>query len=648
VATTSALNIVDDVNGFGIADLQGPSPREHAMATINQFFTDGADVFTAGNAADTYFLTFLNGIDRLTVQAGTVTASMGEGNDLITINGGFANVYGEGGADTFNLYADCHVHGGSGNDVFNLRAGSSGLTAAGDFGADRFNFLAAMSGVSLSGGEDNDLFFGNGYAISGNIYGDAGTDSFIGFRGAAATLRGGLGNDIYRLDPTSPASFVENIGEGIDTVQVAVGMSYTLGANLEDIVVQSFATVAGPAVLRGNALANRISGSNAVESLYGGQGNDVLDGSGGNDNLFGGLGNDTLIGGAGNDDMSGGTGNDIYYVDSAGDLITEASGGGTDLVLATVDYTLAPFVENATMIGGALELTGNDRDNVLIGGDGFDGLTGNAGNDTLDGGADRDFMVGGLGNDKYYVDNVDDLVAENPNEGIDTIYLNLVDHPVYDPAGPPQFPPTFVMDANVENLIVTQFGQVLLGHFMAGFVVGNPLANTISGSAGIDNISGAAGDDTISGKGGNDSLYGADGSDTLIGGSGDDVIIGDGNLVAAPSGDTLTGGAGADSYYYYDVAESAPFIFRADQITDFETGSDSIHLIVDANANVAGTQEWMLVSASSGAAGELWIDASDAGNQNYVVFGDNNGDGLADLMIQVHALTTFDASDIIL
>ena len=55
-------------------------------------------------------------------------------------------------------------------------------------------------------------------------------------------------------------------------------------------------------------------------------GNDTLTGSAGNDTLIGLGGNDTLNGGAGADTMVGGTGNDTYYVDNAGDVVTESCG----------------------------------------------------------------------------------------------------------------------------------------------------------------------------------------------------------------------------------------------------------------------------------------------------------------------------------
>ena len=67
---------------------------------------------------------------------------------------------------------------------------------------------------------------------------------------------------------------------------------------------------------------------------------------------------------------------------------------------------------------------------------------------------------------------------------------------------------------------------------------------------------------------------------------------------------------------------------------------------MDADANTAGTQDWTIVGSPTGAAGQLWIDSSDAANGNYVVFGDDDGDDLSDLMIRVHAPSGFAASDI--
>jgi Ca2+-binding RTX toxin-like protein len=40
------------------------------------------------------------------------------------------------------------------------------------------------------------------------------------------------------------------------------------------------------------------------------------------------------------DQMAGLAGNDTYYVDNAGDIIIEASGEGSDIVYASIGYTL--------------------------------------------------------------------------------------------------------------------------------------------------------------------------------------------------------------------------------------------------------------------------------------------------------------------
>src|SRR6185436_11407462 len=135
-----------------------------------------------------------------------------------------------------------------------------------------------------------------------------------------------------------------------------------------------------------------------------------------------GLGGDDVInGGQGDDTMAGGTGNDTYYVDSAGDVVTEAANQGSDVVYAAVSYALAAGssveVLSTTDAGGtaAIDLTGNELGNIILGnaganilsgGGGADTLAGFGGNDTLVGNASAPItMQGGIGDDWYYVRN---------------------------------------------------------------------------------------------------------------------------------------------------------------------------------------------------------------------------------------------------
>ena len=74
----------------------------------------------------------------------------------------------------------------------------------------------------------------------------------------------------------------------------------------------------------------------------------------------------------------------------------------------------------------------------------FDLLVGGDGQDSLDGASglgDADHLYGGSGDDSYWVDSPADLVFEFSDDGIDTVYADIVG------AG-------FYLYANIENLIL--------------------------------------------------------------------------------------------------------------------------------------------------------------------------------------------------
>jgi len=103
--------------------------------------------------------------------------------------------------------------------------------------------------------------------------------------------------------------------------------------------------------------------------------NDLMQGNGGRDKLLGNAGVDTLNGGLGIDTLMGGDGSDIYYVDNAGDVVTESnvttSTGGTDLVNSYLAaYTLGANIENGRILNtGTANITGNTLANSLYASD---------------------------------------------------------------------------------------------------------------------------------------------------------------------------------------------------------------------------------------------------------------------------------------
>ena len=218
------------------------------------------------------------------------------------------------------------------------------------------------------------------------IDGGLGSDSMIG----------GAGDDTYVVKVTGD-SVIEDVDAGIDRVVSAV--SYVLGANVENLTLSGTSTINGT----GNALDNELVGNPAANRLTGNEGNDRLFGGDGDDILQGGAGDDLLDGQAGADSLAGGDGNDVYYVDDAGDVVTEyANGGlgGTDTVYASLSYVLPANVENLVLTGSAnLNGTGIGSANVLTGNSGSNVLSGLAGNDTLIGGDGDDRLIGGAGSD---------------------------------------------------------------------------------------------------------------------------------------------------------------------------------------------------------------------------------------------------------
>ncbi|MHC8358653.1 peroxidase family protein [Pseudomonas sp. LB3P81] len=358
----------------------------------------------------------------------------------------------------------------------------------------------------------------------------------------------GVGNSFTNINGATAATFTPGVAQG--NLQLRVIVRYTDGfGTLESVTSAATAavTVLTGLVLQGNALANTLTGAAGndvllglggndtlnglagIDQLFGGTGNDILNGGADNDVLNGEDGNDTLNGGLGADAMNGGAGNDTFVVDNVGDLVTEALGGGTDLVQTSLtSYQLDANVENLTYTGaGNFTGTGNAQANTITGG---------VGNDLLDGGAGADRMVGGAGNDTYIVDAAADVVVEVGGGGTDTVQTSLA---------------SYTLGGNVENLTYTGTGNFAgNGNGLNNVITAGVGNDTLNGGGGNDILTGNGGNDTLNGDGGNDQLFGGIGTDTLSGGNGNDSLDGgDGAdvLNGGTGSDTLLGGLGDDS-----------------------------------------------------------------------------------------------------
>jgi trimeric autotransporter adhesin len=501
------------------------------MATING---DGnANRLTGTNGND--ILRGLGAADQLRGLGGHDLLDGGNGNDLMI--GGLGN-------DTYVIdsIGDATIEG-AGAGIDRIRSSISwtlganiehltliGAAARSGTGNSLSNIVIGSAAANtLRGLAGNDTLTG----MSGNdrLEGSSGHDRLDGGLGNDAMI-GGAGNDTYVVN-SARDSVVENASAGTDRVLSSV--SHVLRANVEILALVGGAAIGGT----GNDLDNVVSGNSASNVLRGLGGNDLLDGRGGSD---------TMIGGAGND---------IYVVDSAGDGVVEAAGGGADTVRSSVSFSLTPTadIETLTLLGvGNLNGTGNDIMNIidgnagdntldgrggndqLFGNGGSDVLQGGAGDDTLDGGPGDDTMTGGAGDDVYRVDSASDQVVELAGGGSDFIESVVT----FDLRTTPE----------VESLVLKGTADIDgTGHDGGSQVFGNSGDNVLRGGTGIDD------------------LGGEDGNDVLIGGTGRD---------------NLDGGAGLDAYRFVSASDSLDV--AKDFIFSFDQGEDKIDLNrIDAN-----------------------------------------------------------------
>ena len=236
-------------------------------------------------------------------------------------------------------------------------------------------------------------------------------------------------------------------------------------------------------------------------------------------------------------------------------------------------------------------VTGSAFNDFLTGDTGANRLVGGAGNDNLNGGGGDDVLVGGLGNDTL-----------DGGLGVDTVDYSSS---------------SAAISINLSS-----------GKGSGGDATGDTVSN-------VENVIGSAFADKLIGSKFSNILNGGEGDDTLTGGAG---------------GDKLFGGAGKDSFVFANLADFG-VAGNSDWIMDFDAGGstlasrvDVIDLsAIDANTKTANKDDpfFFIGSAQfSNKAGELRYDTASS-----TLFGDVDGDGIADFALMITLTGTLDSSD---
>jgi serralysin len=433
-------------------------------------------------------------------------------------------------------------------------------------------------------------------------------------------------------------------GAFTDAGGLIASISIAFGATIENAIGGG-----GDDVIRGNAAANRLVGGGGHDLLDGRGGDDILDLShGGGEAGYGGEGNDIIFFGGqfdGNDRAHGGDGTDTLVLQGNyaalylhNEIMTGIEGislqSGTitrwgqsgansyDYVLTASEATAAPgqqFRINAQSLvaGEDLQFNGSAETDggrfLIYAGFGTDLLTGGEGNDIFFfeagrfGSADR--IVGGGGNDAVVISGAGAgvatfafAVASGTLTGIESLSFN--GRFASDPSSRPSYD------------VVIHDGNIGAG----GRLIVN--GSSLEGTQQLNVDASRVTDGRVW-------LLGGAFAETLTGGAGDDLIYG------STGSDALRGGGGADLFQYRSVSDS---VFGAqDRIYDFQQGADRIDLsLIDADVNADGDQafEFHLGGDFSGKAGELRA-GYDADAGLWRVFGDVDGDGAADLLIEL-------------
>ncbi|MEM9138298.1 MAG: calcium-binding protein [Pseudomonadota bacterium] len=248
-----------------------------------------------------------------------------------------------------------------------------------------------------------------------------------------------------------------------------------------------------------------IGGGNDEDHLFGGRGSDVIAGNKGNDQMFGGRGDDLLVwnNGDGSDLMDGGRGHDRVQVNFNTDLVNDDLQNKDVAEFSVTDQGVqfARVELNGQSVNGLFQLDIRNTETL----------------ETNFGGGDDAALI------------VDDVLEKivldlDGGDGVDTLDLSQASGPVVVDLSIGALGTASAV--NFENVIGSQFDDV---------ITGDDGDNVISGLGGVDQIFGGKGNDSLIANKGNDFVFGGygddeivwnngDGSDLFDGGEGDDLV----------------------------------------------------------------------------------------------------------------------------
>lgn len=358
---------------------------------------------------------------------------------------------------------------------------------------------------------------------------------FLGGNAIQLTLSNGL-----RIQVVGADRFAFDLG-GNSVADDAVGLTgrtfAQFAADLGVTLVNGAGSTSGPVTVQPGPnpvplAANVVNGTPDNDDLVGTPQADRINGLAGNDTLTGGLGNDTLDGGA-------------------------------HTMFDVVSYLNASGPVNVNLALGTA--TGADGNDTLLN---IEGVRGSQFSDVLTGDANNNIFSGRGGDDT--IDGGDGSDTATYQFATGAVSVNLAINGVSGAEGNDTL-------LNIENVIGSDFDDMLLGNNGNNLLFGRGGNDTLNGSGGTDTAdyslatgavlvslltntsSGADGQDTLvdienlRGSAFSDTLDGSNAANTLEGGAGDDMLRGQGgndSLFGGAGNDTLDGGAGTDAVSY--------------------------------------------------------------------------------------------------